>query len=643
MRGWHTLLVLLLTTFACGQKPKRPGGTAVPFLHTIQTPADFDRLKGPPLSAEHAAVDAVKVVYELRTGKLYFINNSLSRFHYNFCERYLGYSADLFYFNQDNYSSSGRRQYLLGNVNHYRSAGLYTLEFSPADDISATHIALLHRSVSAAFLPGARVHVYGSSPTIAQRAKSIPGLPVITPDSLYAAQTVQIVQPGTACGTLRYVEGKDLRKTPIGAGDILFIHGPSADLPLCAGVLTDVFQTPLSHTVVLAHNRGTPLAVHRAVPHALLQKLTGTPVCLTVQADTFFLQPSSAATPGLSTRPPAVRLRADGSVQRLVPLREVTLADVPRYGSKACYLAELARVRGAGKDFRTPKGSFVIPFHYYRAHLARSSAARMAAALCADTVLHSDGPRLAAALKALRDTIKTTPMDPALLRAVQAMIIQEGTGGRARFRSSSNAEDLPAFNGAGLYDSKTGDSADPTRRVEQAIKSVWASVWNEGAFRERAHYGIAHEDVVMAVIVQESFPDEWANGVAITRNLYRADAPAGMVISMQPGEASVVQPEEGTTAELAISYFNTGFQFYNSKEAVEYISYSSLAGGKPVLSTAEMAGLTRQLDAVKKHFFYKTRVAGGADYESFALDIEFKVLKEGGKTVWLIKQARPYR
>ena len=42
-------------------------------------------------------------------------------------------------------------------------------------------------------------------------------------------------------------------------------------------------------------------------------------------------------------------------------------------------------------------------------------------------------------------------------------------------RSSTNSEDLPGFNGAGLYD--TLPNVVGKKAIGEALKGVWASVW----------------------------------------------------------------------------------------------------------------------------------------------------------------------
>jgi phosphoenolpyruvate synthase/pyruvate phosphate dikinase len=260
--------------------------------------------------------------------------------------------------------------------------------------------------------------------------------------------------------------------------------------------------------------------------------------------------------------------------------------------------------------------------------------------LLKDSVTLNDYEKLNAELACIRDTIKNSPIDTALYNDVLKMIEKCGTGKRPRFRSSSNAEDLEEFNGAGLYESKTGIPGDTTKTVEKAIKTVWASLWNDRAFREREYFAIDHRTVFMAILVQESFPEEISNGVAVTRNLYR-DTEAGYVINMQLGETSVVQPPEGVTSEWMITYLNLDIDFYDG--SVEYITYSSLNANKPILSVETIEHLTKQLSVIKDHFYTKSRAWVKKQYRDYALDIEFKYVMRNGKAVLLIKQVRPYR
>src|SRR4030095_12360748 len=80
-------------------------------------------------------------------------------------------------------------------------------------------------------------------------------------------------------------------------------------------------------------------------------------------------------------------------------------------------------------------------------------------------------------------------------------------------RSSTNAEDLPNFSGAGLY--TTVPNARTDEQLMDAIKTVWASVWNYEAYEARESFGMNHFGVYPAVLIQEGIDADSA-GVAIT-------------------------------------------------------------------------------------------------------------------------------
>src|SRR5690606_12452291 len=109
--------------------------------------------------------------------------------------------------------------------------------------------------------------------------------------------------------------------------------------------------------------------------------------------------------------------------------------------------------------------------------------------------------------------------------------------------SSTNAEDLDGFTGAGLYDSKSGDPNDPQRPVLDAVRKVWASVWYFRAFEEREYRSIEHTAVGMGLLVHNSFPEEEANGVALTNNPFdKSGLDPAFYVNVQLGDESVVLP-----------------------------------------------------------------------------------------------------
>ena len=93
-------------------------------------------------------------------------------------------------------------------------------------------------------------------------------------------------------------------------------------------------------------------------------------------------------------------------------------------------------------------------------------------------------------------------------------------------------------------------------RGTDAIRNVWANVWNLRAFEERSFRGIDHRSVDMALLVHNSFPDEEANRDAITANSFDPSGlEPGFYINIQVGEESVVAPDPGITTDQFIYQF----------------------------------------------------------------------------------------
>src|SRR5690606_19371794 len=101
-----------------------------------------------------------------------------------------------------------------------------------------------------------------------------------------------------------------------------------------------------------------------------------------------------------------------------------------------------------------------------------------------------------------------------LVEAFDTRRAAEGLPLRLKLRSSTNAEDLANFNGAGLYSSesykpekkgKELERAEKIAELKRALKVVWASIWNLRAYEEREYFKIPHDQVMMGVQVNPSF------------------------------------------------------------------------------------------------------------------------------------------
>ena len=82
-------------------------------------------------------------------------------------------------------------------------------------------------------------------------------------------------------------------------------------------------------------------------------------------------------------------------------------------------------------------------------------------------------------------------------------------------RSSATAEDLPDMSFAGQQDTYLNIIGETA--LLKAVVDCWSSLWTARAIGYRARNGISHDDVALAVVVQEMIPSE-ASGVLFTAN-----------------------------------------------------------------------------------------------------------------------------
>ena len=105
-RALFIIQIVLLSTLSYSQV----------YVNKIENYSDFLNLKEKPTVTKYASMEAVKVVYDLKTKGVYFINSLHYKLHYYFCLKELKYRRTLDYFNYRNYSDKNRR-FILVNIN----------------------------------------------------------------------------------------------------------------------------------------------------------------------------------------------------------------------------------------------------------------------------------------------------------------------------------------------------------------------------------------------------------------------------------------------------------------------------------------------------------------------------------------------
>lgn len=631
------VLIALAGATACGAGPDvcvwqeegRPG-----VLFKLGCRHDHEVLAGQPESAALPASRSVLFLVDRTDGnKIHFIDSEDNRHFLYASENLKGY-ADLSSFNAEMYYMEERRL-LLGTLTHHIGPDIFAVEIVPTDKMSPAMIAQMFGIVSDAIGFDCDLRYHPTSNALEQQNRLPPGVPIVTTAELLDGATYQGMHLGETVGRIRRLRLEEIDSVYVSRMDILVLDRVPNDVPAVAGLVTGEFQTPLAHVNLLAEARGTPnMALPGAYDAPDFVAADGKWVRLLVRADGYSLTDSTSYEADefwAARRPPDTQIPAlDLSVTDLMDVDDIDWTMTPAVGGKAANFGELRNIEPA-----VPVADgFAIPCSWYVDFMHSNGLDAEIASLMAEERFREDGQYRMQALAAFRTKIRSTPLDPARVAEIQSMIDSTiGAAWPARFRSSSNVEDLREFNGAGLYESASYKPGDLTRTLPHALLKVWASMWNVAAFEEREWARVDHSKCAMGVLVHRSYPDEIeaANGVAVTANPFDPppDGQAAYYINVQAGAVSVTNPEPGLLPESFLYYKPPAGQGERS-----YFSMSTLTDGAYVLSFAEIQTLVKALRQIHTHF----ETIFGND-QPYGMDVEFKFELPDRSLV--IKQARP--
>ena len=639
----------------CEPLASRPVGDR---LRHLRTPGDYAALAE---GGDEVGIQSVKFVVDLSApGLVHLLGSARWPLHYTFVreriyrepvldrcdptqnsEFYAGWSE----FSRDEYYRVEGRRFLLGTLSHHAGAALDAVEFTYGDAISGPQMrtgflsAVAHTDAPEAWV------LRPQDENQVEKARSIEGsVPMVGPNAPFEGVTYQPLTEGVSYGTLRFVPAGELDRASLGPDVILVTDDVPNDIPLVGGLVTEAFQTPLAHVNVLSQNRGTPNAGLKNARQELeasfdqLVRLEVAAAGLSVTP----ADPDEARAFWESHLPsgPLFAARLDTSVRGVQPLESHSLSSLPAIGAKASQLAQLGRGRapycGGLSLIYTPETPFAVPLVHSLEHFEASGARARLDELEAQSDFVADPRVRAAGLEEVRQLILSAPVEPELLAEVESAVRSRFGDGRVRFRSSSNTEDLPGFNGAGLYTSTGAQLGDDSRRVEDALRTVWASLYNARAYDERSYARIDESSVAMGVLVHDAFLGEQANGVAVSRNVLEPTRGDIYYLNAQVGEASVTNPAPGVATEQLV--YRWGRQ-----PPILYQSDSSLltAFGRArdnVLSEDEVVDLSCALRTV--HDLFEPLLNADGKNPWFAMEVEYKFL--GDARTLLIKQARPH-
>ena len=657
------------------------------YLERICTPADF---QGISAHAGTATATQRFVKFTLSVGDtplppVAFQNTKRFRLHTDFLaeefeDQFAGLSPQLY-----NALVGVRvtRKYFVGSISRFASPKGYVYGFSvfarwndPVERLSAAETKEIYDGLKAAFElePFAYAPADRAAIDVANEWRD-PGFPIDF-DSFTPVEGREAYTVATGYGRVRVLTPEQFEVANTSGEfsfqDILVLARAPRDIEgVVGGVVTAEPQGPLSHVAVRTNRRGTPnmfLSDALEVFAPFETKIVRLEVsCADYTVEEASLEEAQAVWE--SQRPTLSVLPAVDREYDLLPtLTEIAAMEQPggpsietRFGGKAAGLARLETIlTGAWSEYG--ERGFAIPVQYYLQFMSsneipsaldfsRVSYEAYLAELFSDPGFFSDSRFRFAALERLREHMEDEgQVDPALVEQLAARIVEvfDVPTSRVRFRSSSNVEDAIEFNGAGLYDSTSvcaaddldGDTTGPSqcqafkdneRGVARGLKRVWASLWNYGAYEERAFYSIPQEHLGMGILVNRAFVDESVNGVAFTGNpTNRFDR--RYVVTAQVGEESVVSPDPGVLPETSLLEIQDG----EVAQIIRAVPSTLVPLGTHVLSDAQLEEFGALLSHIDENYPLDT---GEHSRSDVLLDLEFKIENTGELAV---KQVRPF-
>ena len=632
---WGLLLAALIapaTTWAASA-----GRSRATYVGRLKTYQDFHAY-----SKEVAGERYTKFVIDIRSGRVYFFDVKVYPVHRDFVfqriyrekwtrARHREYSK--------NYGAE-KPEFILGYIVHHLVPDIWTVSLWEGDKATPEHVRTIFRRLRRTVGAYASLHFRPDSSAQERMARKLPKkLRVITNDRIYKASNYTAFNTGRAIGTLTLVEpGKAFEDLAFAPDAIVILPDVLSDITPVRGIISERFSTPLAHVNLRAKAWNIPnIGLRQAASR--YGHLAGKTVVFEATHRAHALRAATAAEikawQQRADNARKIRIpRANLKARELRKLDQLRVEDTSAYGAKSSNLGRL--VSAKLKRVHVPDG-FGIPIAYYADHMAGAGLSARVRKTLNEPTFKRDPHVRRRSLAALRDAIREAPIDAALLDRVMAHIERlKGTGG-VFVRSSTNAEDLPGFNGAGLYN--TVPNVVGREAVGAAIRDVWASVWNLVAYEEREHFGIPHERVYGAVLIQRAV-NPTAAGVLVTQHPNNPDEKHTYTINAKSGLGLKVVAGKRVPEVVLYDYKNGGLRVLSRSDETTMLVADPKGGvrtvpvlnpGKPVLTDGRARKLGRAARRIEKLF-------RGVWADSPPLDLEWLYVKRKLNVV----QVRPY-
>lgn len=501
--------------------------------------------------------------------RMYYINTPLFQLHENFIKQALNQKGISRAQLNINYTQPNRR-YLLGTLSYQKSTQNYTYEFWEGDPLSETFLRITQQRLQDTFFEHV---VFKTNSTQQEQVARALEIPYITQAQLIKEQHYLALNTGSATGQIHIIHSEQ-ELTRIKPSDIIILKETPISLPPAAAIITEKPSTVLSHVNLLAKSWNVPniyikdastILAHYNQQWVQLDALPANYQIKQIQP------PKQAGQIPKSYAPPSTNL----SETKLFPLQKLTTQDSMYCGSKA---ANLGHIKNRLPQAHVPDG-FCIPFAQYEHFMQTHHFFKRLELYASLPFFDANILFKQTLLGILRQEIINTPVDPTV-SAIWFNQWQTQLNSQAVFvRSSSNSEDLPNFNGAGLYTSVPHVST--TQSFEQAVKTVWASTLNYEAYETRRLMNLPHDFIKMGVLVQQSISAD-RSGVMITKDPFDPTRPYVTYIAAKHGIGIKVVEGKAVAEQVMYSSWSKAIQLI------------TLSDEQTKLTTGEQDGVIEQ-------------------------------------------------
>ena len=598
-------------------------------LPAVKSQAEFDSISVTyDANTPYALPHALFVIDRKDNNKIYYVNNKRYSFHKDFVNgTYLSLESGKEFFD-NNYLKPNRR-FILGTIAYQTPVKRWTFEFWEGDLIPADQIQLAGEVINKTFFTP--VAFKPNSLRQDEASHSLTGVERVLQSDIAKEQAYQALNIAKGIGRIHIIDKLD-DHVEIGFNEILVLDEVPVQLPPVAGIITSKPSTPLSHINLLAKGWGIPNAYIKNAKELFKQYDTWW-VTFETNRDNYSVKRADLNQlheyqRRLKERLDVVKPRFDLSETRLLSLAQQRKTLSIAFGGKSANLGEVMHANLPG--IIVP-GGFTIPFYYYDEFIKRNNLDDEIFALLNDQKFVHDPAYRRGRLETLRENIQKAEFDPELKKEVLDRVAREFTGKGLFVRSSSNSEDLPNFSGAGLYTTVPNVRGD--KELIEAIKTVWASLWNFEAYEFRERANVDHSKIFMAVLLQEGINSE-SSGVMISTDPFDKENVGAIYISAKRGLGIKVVEGQRIAEQIIFRPRTNAVQVLTRSAEDSLLTFDEHGGVKEVPITGDRVVLTDEvIRRLVRAAAEIKRVFGSRDQ-----DIEWAYMK--GQI--FIVQSRPY-